>query len=100
MKLVLGKLRGILPERNIKKLSDVIDRARTYLDEDSRKKDYAEALDLVMELAVELPTYQRSDLYVWNTEYIDSSSLTPVSERTPYNGPFSRLWEVSLNERN
>jgi hypothetical protein len=51
-----------------------------------------------MKLAVELPTYQRSDLFAYNTNIIDPASLTPASELTPYNGPLSRIWEVSLKE--
>ena len=51
-----------------------------------------------MELAVELPTYQRSDLFAYNTNIIDETTLTPAAELTPYNGPMNRLWEVSLKE--
>ena len=72
--------------------------ARGTLDEEWRTQLYADALDLVMELAVELPTYQRSDLFAYNTNIIDVSTLTPPSELTPYNGPMARIWEVSLNE--
>ena len=79
-------------------LSNIIDLARETLDEDDRKLYYAQALDLVMELAVELPTYQRSDLFAYNTNVIDVNTLTPASELTPYNGPMSRIWEVGLNE--
>ncbi len=82
----------------VKDLSDIIDLARETLDEKKRIEYYAQALDLVMELAVELPTYQRSDLFAYNTNIIDVSTLTPASELTPYNGPMSRIWEVSLNE--
>ena len=82
----------------VNELSDIIDLARETLDEERRIAYYAEALDLVMELAVELPTYQRSDLFAYNTNIIDVNSLTPASELTPYNGPMSRIWEVSLNE--
>ena len=82
----------------VKNLSDIIDAARETLDTDKRKEYYSEALDMVMELAVELPTYQRSDLFAYNTNIIDASTLTPADELTPYNGPMSRLWEVSLNE--
>jgi peptide/nickel transport system substrate-binding protein len=82
----------------VKDLSDIIDKARETLDESRRAAYYKEALDLVMELAVELPTYQRSDLFAYNTKMIDVNSLTPASELTPYNGPMSRIWEVSLNE--
>ena len=79
-------------------LTRVIDAARETLDEDIRKEYYAEALDIVMELAVELPTYQRSDLFAYNSDIIDVSTLTPKEDLTPYNGPLSKIWEVSLNE--
>ena len=79
-------------------LSDIIDQARGTLDEKRRTELYALALDLVMELAVELPTYQRSDLFAYNSNIIDATTLTPKSELTPYNGPLSKLWEVSLKE--
>ena len=82
----------------VKQLSEIIDQARETLDEQRRIELYADALDIVMELAVELPTYQRSDLFAYNTNVIDVNSLTPASELTPYNGPMSRIWEVSLNE--
>ena len=82
----------------VEELSGVIDLARETLVEEERIAHYAKALDLVMDLAVELPTYQRSDLFAYNTNIIDVNSLTPASELTPYNGPMSRIWEVSLNE--
>ena len=82
----------------VNQLSDIIDKARETLDINQRTAYYAEALDLVMDLAVELPTYQRSDLYAYNTNIIDVTTLTPESELTPFNGPLSRLWEVSLKE--
>ena len=83
----------------VKDLSDLIDRARETLDTEQREVYYAQALDLVMDLAVELPTYQRSDLFAYNTNIIDVTTLTPVSEQTPYNSPMNRIWEVGLNER-
>ena len=82
----------------VEELSQIIDLARETLDENQRTAYYADALDLVMELAVELPTYQRSDLFAYNTNIIDASTLTPASDLTPYNGPMSKLWEVGLNE--
>ncbi|MBQ9131066.1 MAG: hypothetical protein IJX62_01165 [Clostridia bacterium] len=82
----------------VKELSGIIDAARETLDEDRRKEFYAEALDIVMELAVELPTYQRSDLFAYNSDVIDASTLTPKEDLTPYNGPLSKIWEVSLKE--
>ena len=82
----------------VKELSEIIDLARETLDERKREQYYAEALDIVMELAVELPTYQRCDLFAYNTNIIDVTTLTPASELTPYNGPMNRIWEVSLKE--
>ena len=82
----------------VKQLSEIIDLARETLDEEKRASYYKDALDIVMQLAVELPTYQRSDLFAYNTNIIDVNSLTPAEELTPYNGPMSHLWEVSLNE--
>ena len=82
----------------VRDLSDIIDQARETLDKDRRIEYYAAALDLVMELAVELPTYQRSDLYAYNANIIDVSTLTPDEDLTPYNGPISKIWEIGLNE--
>ena len=82
----------------VTELSELIEDARETLDEDYRTELYAEALDLVMDLAVELPTYQRSDLFAYNSNIIDPDSITPSNELSPYNGPLNRIWEVSLKE--
>ena len=49
-----------------------------------------------MELAVEMPTYQRKDLTVFNSSKIDRNSLTPDNEIGPNNGLFSRIWEMDF----
>ena len=82
----------------VEELSEIIDAARETLDENRRKEYYNTALEMVMQLAVELPTYQRSDLYAYNSNIIDASTLTPAEDLTPYNGPMSKIWEVGLNE--
>jgi ABC-type transport system substrate-binding protein len=82
----------------VEELSEIIDLARETTVVSERITYYKQALDKVMELAVELPTYQRSDLYAYNTNIIDESTLTPKDELTPFNGPMSKIWEVSLNE--
>ena len=81
----------------IDELSDLIEQGRSTLVQETRKAIYAEALDLVMELAVELPTYQRDDLFAYNTKVLNVNSMTPKAEISPYNGPMSKLWEVSFN---
>lgn len=65
-----------------------------------RKSIYAEALKLVMDLAVELPLYQRNDLFAFNSDIIDKSTLitTPAQGLSPFNSPTSKLWLVSFNE--
>jgi peptide/nickel transport system substrate-binding protein len=75
-------------------LATLIEQGRKTTDQVQRKTTYSDALDKVMELAVELPTYQRKNLYVYDKTIIDSSTLQ--SDITPYNGPLSRIWEVSL----
>ena len=61
----------------------------------ARATVYAQALDLVMQLAVELPTYQRDDLFAYNTEKIDTSTFnTKVSA---FKGLLADLHLVSLN---
>lgn len=81
----------------VEELSDLIDLGRKTNDEAKRARIYAEALDIVMQLAIELPTYQRDDLFAYNTDKIDESTLTPESELSPYNGLTSDLWSISLN---
>ena len=80
----------------INELSDKIDAGRETLDRNERKAIYAECLDLVMELAVELPTYQRDDLFAYNSNVIDKSTMTPANEVSPYNGPINEIWNLSL----
>lgn len=78
----------------ILELSGLIDAARSTTDQKERTTIYADALKKVMDLAVEMPTYQRKDLTVFNSEKIDRNTLTPDSEIGPNNGLFSRIWEM------
>ncbi len=79
----------------VQELSDVIDQARETNNQDTRKALYSSALDLVMDLAVELPTYQRMDNEVFNKVIIDRSSLT--ASPTCYQSLLDRIWEVDYN---
>lgn len=82
----------------VEKLSVMIDAARKTNDEKQRASIYREALTVVMQLAIELPTYQRKDLFAYNTNKIDANSLTPESELSPYKGLTSDLHKVVLVE--
>lgn len=81
----------------INELSELIDAGRATVVQDERKEIYSRALDKVMELAVEMPTYQRKDMSAYNSELINESTLTPDTELSPYNGVISRIWEVNYN---
>lgn len=80
----------------IEELSELIEEGRETTDQDERAAIYAEALDIVMMLAVELPTYQRDDLFAYNINKIDESSLN--SDLSPYSGLLSDLHTVRLNQ--
>ncbi len=87
----------------VQQISEKIDLGRTTNNRDSRKQTYAQTLDLVMELAVELPVYQRKDMFAYNAKVLDVNTMQhnepDVAEGqetlTPFNGPLSRIWEVN-----
>jgi peptide/nickel transport system substrate-binding protein len=90
---------GTVEEQDIlDRLAEQIELGRKYLEDDARKPYYAAALDLVMDLAVELPTYQRKDLVVWNKTVIDSATLNLTPSST--SGLVDRLWEINFVNEN
>ena len=75
-------------------LSELIEEARLTNDQTARAQIYSEALDIVMELAIELPTYQRNDLFAYNVNKIDASTFfTPASA---FKGLTSDIHNISL----
>lgn len=80
----------------IQTLSTQIEAARKTTNQMVRKAIYANCLDLVMDLAVELPTYQRKNLFVYDKTYIDASTLSKASA---YESPLGKIWQVSLIEK-
>ena len=84
------------PEENqiLNKLSDVIDDAREIEDRAERSALYKEAMGYVLDLAVELPVYQRKVLYAYNAKVIDTSSLP--AEINPYTSPLDKIWEIEF----
>ena len=75
-------------------LSDIIDEARETLDEGERTELYEEAMGKILKLAIELPVYQRSVVYAYNANVIDSSSLP--TDVNPYSTPLDRIWEIDF----
>ncbi len=76
-------------------LSLLIEQGRETTNQDERAKTYAKALDKVMELAVELPTYQRNDCVCYNKNVIKYSSLN--DDPTAFAGVIDRIWELDYN---
>lgn len=84
-------------ERNkLTALSNKIEEAREYTEAGDRAPLYHEALDMLMDLAVEFPTYQRKVYYVWKKGVLDEKSLFPKVDT--YRSPLSEIWNVSFNE--
>ncbi|MDE6201190.1 MAG: hypothetical protein K2M47_04855 [Clostridiales bacterium] len=81
----------------IKKLSDKIDEGRETDVVNDRKETYWEALDMLMDLAVEFPTYQRQVYYVWRKGVFKNSTLE--DNVTPYQSPLNRIWEVEITKK-
>ena len=77
-------------------LSDLIMEARQTTSEQERGGMYKDALDLIMELAIQLPTYQRNDLVVYNRVLLDSNTLN--GRPTAYAGVLNRIWEVNYSK--
>ena len=48
-----------------------------------------------MQLAVELPTYQRDDLFAYNVNKIDVNTLN--KDTSPYSGLLADIHQVKLN---
>ena len=86
-----GKQEALLDE-----LSEKIDEARETVDQDERAAIYKEAMSLLLDLAVELPVYQRSVVYAYNSDVIDPDSFPDVSN--PYSSPLDRIWELEFKD--
>ena len=73
-------------------LSDLIDLGRSVNNQYQRSEYYREALEVLMDLAIEFPLYQRNDLYVYNTTVIDSNTMNKMP--TSYSSPLNEIWKV------
>ena len=76
----------------INELSKVIDDARAIDNQSERTKMYEEAMGYVLDLAVEMPVYQRKNLYAYN-----SKNVSGFNENVnPYSTPLEKVWELEL----
>ena len=80
----------------IEELSTLIEEGRETIVQSERARTYRAASDLVMDLAVELPLYQRSDMYVYNNTILDGSTF--YAPATPYASPLNEMWKISFKQ--
>jgi peptide/nickel transport system substrate-binding protein len=81
----------------LNELNDLIMAGRSTIDTEERKAIYKRALELSTGLAVEVPTYQRKNMYVYNKEVINTDTLFSGDDVTPFQSPLSFIWNVELN---
>ncbi len=86
------------PEENalLDELADVIDAARETYDQKRRSELYMEAMGYILDLAVELPVYQRDVLYAYNANVLNADSMPNKDELNPYSSPLDRIWEIEF----
>lgn len=78
-------------------LNELIISGRSTLDTEERKPIYERALELSTGLAVEVPTYQRKNMFAYNDEVINTDSLITGDDVTPFQSPLAEIWNVELN---
>ena len=77
-------------------LSELIEEARETNNKAVRAELYQEAMELILDLAIELPVYQRSVLYAFNSKVIKADSMPKSSEMNPFSSPLDRIWEIEF----
>lgn len=76
-------------------LDELIMEARTSDDQTFRKAVYKQALDIIVDWAVEIPIYQRQNCVIFSTERINLATLTP--DITTYWGWMSEIEKLEMN---
>lgn len=76
-------------------LDEVIADALKTSDQEVRKVLYKQALDIIVDWAVEVPTYQRKNGVIFSTERVNIDTI--VKDITPFYGWLSEIEKVELN---
>ena len=77
-------------------LSDIIEQARETNDQGIRSELYQQAMGYILDLAFELPVYQRSVLYSYNANVINADTMPGADDINPYSSPLDRIWEIEF----
>ena len=76
-------------------LDQLIEDGRASTNQTYRKEIYKEAMEIIMDWAVEIPVYQRSEAYLFATQVVDVSTLP--GDMTPYWTTLSEVHTLSLH---
>ncbi len=77
-------------------LAFLIEEGVKYMSVEERAPIYQTALTVLAQLNIEIPTYQRKNLFVAANSVIDTATLSTTI--TPYWGPMAEIWKVSFAE--
>ena len=75
-------------------LDELIAAGRSSADTEERKSIYKQAMEIIMDWGVELPTYQRKDCMVYSAERVDLDSIP--KDMTPYWGWYAEIETMAL----
>lgn len=75
-------------------LDSLIMEARTSDDQAFRKAEYKQCLDIILDWAVELPTYQRENCVIYSPERINEDTMT--KDITPFYGWLKEVQNVEM----
>lgn len=76
-------------------LDELIAKARISADRSFRKATYKQCLDIIMDWAVEVPTYQRQNCFIFSTKRVNIETLTP--DITTYWGWMNDIELLEMN---
>lgn len=76
-------------------LDQMVEDGRTNTDQTYRKAVYKEALDFIVDFAVEIPVYQRQECSLYSTERVNMDSVTP--DQSTYYNWMNEAYNVELN---
>lgn len=75
-------------------LDALIVEGRTSDDQTFRKAVYKQALDFIVDYAVEIPVYQRQNCIIWSTERVNIDTMTP--DLTPFYGWMNGIHNIEM----
>ena len=78
-----------------KELDELIVAARASTDQEYRKQVYKACLDIIIDWACEIPTYQRQNAIIFSTERVKVDTVTP--DITTFYGWMSEIEHIEMN---